>query len=96
MDRKQYKKYIYSLAVLFVTSIVLFIVSVVWSNRSADSAREDANRAVRETQQVMCLAFNLIHEGQIREPPTTEAGKSFAKVVEDIRTRFKCQEKSNG
>jgi hypothetical protein len=90
MDQKQYRRYLYSLAVLFVTAIALFVISIVWSNRAADSAREDANRSVKETQQVMCLAFNLIHEGQQREPPTTEAGKSFAKVVKDIRERFDC------
>lgn len=87
------RRLIWAWLLCFVTAIAMGAIAIIYADRAAESARQDANRSVRETQQVMCLAFDLIHEGQLREPPTTEAGKSFAKVVDDIRNKFKCEEK---
>lgn len=93
MDRKQYHRYIYSLAILFITCIALFVFSIIWADRAADSARDDANRAVRESEKTHCIVYDLIHEGQLQAPPTTPQGKQFAEAVNQIRARLKCEEK---
>lgn len=68
------------------------LVSFVLSIGISASAILYADRAVKRSEQTHCIVYNLIHRGQLAEPPTTDAGKEFAEVVQAIRQRFDCKE----
>ena len=85
-------KLIWTWLLSYVASIGLAIAALVYAGLAAQSAREDANRAIRENEKTQCIAYNIIHEQQQGTQPTTQGAKDFRDAVEQIRTRFKCEE----
>lgn len=82
----------YGLLVLFVTVVGMFIISIVFAGKAAESAREDADRAIRESEKTHCIVYDFVHEGQIAAPPATPQGQKFAEAVNKIRTALRCDE----
>jgi hypothetical protein len=87
------KRYVWGLIVLFSTAITLFPISIIHANRVAKRSEDNAIKAVRQSQRVMCEAFDLIHQGHVAEPPLTDAGKKFAQVIQNIRIKYGCEDK---
>jgi uncharacterized protein (UPF0333 family) len=87
------RRLLWLVLVVTLTGIGMFVSAIVYANRVANSAKNDANRAIRESEKTQCIVYNIIHKAQKEAPPTTPSGKEFAEAVEQIRARFKCEEK---
>lgn len=87
-----------AVAVLFamVFMLGLFAISLVYAKRVAIESENNAKRAtaeaIEQNNQLMCDTLNQIHKGQLSNPPTTAAGKSFANSIEVLRTRYHCKD----
>lgn len=92
-QRRKVKGLLWVILILFVTGIGMWVSTIIYANRVAGSARDDANRAIRESEKTHCIVYDLVHEGQQQAPPTTPQGKRFAEAVNDIRTKLRCDEK---
>lgn len=72
----------------------MFVASIIYANRVADSARRDSERAisssVSEVREALCVLINDIYQGQQQEPPQAESGKEFAQRIVNLRQRFEC------
>lgn len=70
---------------------------MVYADRAADQAREDAKAALieslRENERTQCIAYNIIHAQQQNTEPQSQAARDFYEAVDEIRTRFKCDQK---
>lgn len=86
------RKLLWTWVLSYVASVGLAIAALVYAGLAAQSAREDANRAIRENERTQCIAYNIIHDQQQGTQPTTQAAKDFREAVEQIRSRFKCEE----
>lgn len=80
----------YGLTILFITVILMFGISIAYAARAAESAKDDANRAVRESQQVWCEVLNYIAGRQATTPTPTE----FANQINNLRKAYGCEEPS--
>lgn len=84
------KRIWYAIMVLFVTVLLMVPAGMIWSNRAAEHAENEAKRALRESEQAWCEILNSISTGQQANPPTTAAGKDFARRISNLINRFDC------
>lgn len=77
----------WGLLVTFISSVLMFAISIAFTARSAKSASDDANRAVRESQQVWCDVLDYIAERQRSTPTPTE----FANKIQKLRRDNGCE-----
>lgn len=87
------RKLIWANLIAFIASIGMGGAALWYAGAAAQSAREDAERAIRENERTNCIAYDIIHAQQENTEPTSQGAKDFREAVDQIRKRFRCEEK---
>jgi len=85
----------YSLAILFTTCIVLFIINIIYSNHVADQSYQRSQVALNQAQEQnhkICSIFVVLDKVYKATPPTTPTGRTFASAINNLVVAYDCKE----
>jgi hypothetical protein len=85
----------YSLAILFLTCIVICVINLVYSNHVANQAYQRSQVSIQkavQAQRNFCALMLTLDGAYIATPPQTQTGKLVASEVHALVANLGCKE----
>lgn len=79
--------------VVILLMAVLLVVGYVYVGSTQARTERRIAAAERQSDQRWCAMFDLLTRQSRASPPTTQDGRAFAEVIENLRRGFNCPDR---